>query len=265
MTRGCSAGVKSLAMAAVVCLLGGASSALAQDSGKKAAAPPATASKVRPPAQHIGPDGRPLPPAKPKPDPVLGPPAMAGDLRRVQALLRTKPEIDAPDELGRTALMLSLARYFPQPGDAKQTGSPAVEVKRQERKLKIARLLLQRGADVRRASTIGMTALHYAVIFPAEEAVLVQLSRELLEKGAPVDARMGEGLTPLRLAVDRGRRQLAALLVAAGANPHVPDNLGKSPLARAEAIGPRELVEALIAKPAAPAAPQAPATPVAPD
>jgi ankyrin repeat protein len=186
----------------------------------------------------------PLPEIPKRPDPVMCAPASAGDLRRVQALLRAGADVNAPDEIGRTPLMHALARYFPAPGAPKETGSPAVETQREARKHKIARLLIKRGADITRRSTIGMTALHYAVMLPDQEAAL-QFTRELLSGGAPVDARMGTGFTALRMAVDRGRVPISRALVEAGANPNAPDDMGKTPLYRAQAVGSRDLIAAL--------------------
>jgi ankyrin repeat protein len=209
------------------------------------------------PASAESPSTPPLPDIPKKPDPVLCAPAMDGDLRRVQALLRAGADVNVADEIGRTPLMLALSRYYPPAGGKQPAGSPAAEAQRQVRKLKIARLLIKRGADIKRTSTIGMTALHYAVMFP-DEATGLAFTREFLAGGALVDARMGTGVTPLRMAVDRGRVTIARLLIEAGANPRVPDDVGKTPLAHAQALGPRELVAALTA-PAAPS--PAPASP----
>jgi ankyrin repeat protein len=216
-----------------------------------------------PPAAQIGSSHPPLPEIPKQPDPVLCAPAGAGDMKRVQALLRGGADVNAPDTLGRTPLMMALAKYFPPPGAPAETGSVATETQRQARKLKIARLLIKRGADIARRSTIGMTALHYAVMWPDTEAAL-QMSRELLAGGAPVDARMGTGLTPLRMAVDRGRVAIARVLVEGGANPGMADDDGKTPLARAEAVRLRDLVAALTT-PVAPSSPSpAPSSPAAP-
>jgi uncharacterized protein len=229
----------------------------AQAFAQKHASPTAAPPVAQPASSHP-----PLPPIPKKPDPVLCAPALAGDLNRVQALLRKGADVNATDELGRTAVMTALARYFPEPGAPKETGAPATEAAREVRKLKIARLLIKRGADITRRSTIGMTALHYAVMLPDMEAAL-ELSRELLAAGAPVDARMGTGITPLRMAVDRGRVAISRALVEGGANPGMPDDDGKTPLARAAAIGPRELVDALTT-PVAPSPSPAPAAAAAP-
>jgi ankyrin repeat protein len=217
----------------VLCSFG--SQAFAQNHATPTHAPPAAE------AAHSHP---PLPQMPKPPDPALCEPAVAGDMKRVQALLRKGADVNAPDPLGRTPLMNALARYFPGPGAPADSGSVATETEREARKLKIARLLIKRGADVTRRSTIGMTALHYAVMLPDMDAALA-MSRELLAGGAPVDARMGTGLTPLRMAVDRGRVAIARALVEGGANPGMADDGGKTPLVRAKEVGLPDLIAAL--------------------
>jgi len=224
------------------------SQALAQNNAAPTQAPVAVETE---PSEHP-----PLPEIPPRPDPVLCAPASAGDLKKVQTLLRKGADVNAPDDLGRTPLMTALAKYFPEPGAPPDTGSVATETQRQARKLKIARLLMKHGADVKRRSTIGMTALHYAVMLPDMDAGLA-LSRELLAGGAPVDARMGTGISPLRMAVDRGRTAISRELVEHGANVNMADEEGKTPLLRAREVGLPELIAALTTPVAPPSPPPA--------
>jgi ankyrin repeat protein len=58
---------------------------------------------------------------------------------------------------------------------------------------------------------------------------------------------MAEGVTPLRMAVDRGRVRIARFLVDAGADPRAADDSGNTPLSRALAIGPSALAKRLAA------------------
>jgi len=222
--------------------------------GSQAVAQNHASPTTQPPAAETANSHPPLPPVPKKFDPVLCAPAGAGDMKRVQALLRDKADVNTTDPLGRTPLMMALSKYFPEPGAPPDTGSIATETARQARKLKIARLLLKRGADVKHQSTIGMTALHYAMMWPDQDAAL-ELSRELLAAGAPADARMGTGITPLRMAVDRGRSAIARALVEAGANPGMADDDGKTPLVRAREIGIPELIAALTTPVAPPSQP----------
>jgi ankyrin repeat protein len=58
---------------------------------------------------------------------------------------------------------------------------------------------------------------------------------------------MAEGVTPLRMAVDRGLVRIARFLVDAGADPRAADENGNTPLSRAQAIGPSALAKRLAA------------------
>jgi hypothetical protein len=69
-----------------------------------------------------------------------------------------------------------------------------------------ARLLLEHGADVNATDQRGFTALHRAA-----EMGLVELAQLLLEHGARADVRAGDH-TPLSLALERGKGELAELL-----------------------------------------------------
>jgi ankyrin repeat protein len=76
----------------------------------------------------------------------------------------------------------------------------------------IAKLLLERGADVNAAPGSYGTALAAAVSQGWDDLVAV-----LLEAGAEVDARDDRGGRPLHNAVSSGNRDLAGLLLKAGA------------------------------------------------
>jgi uncharacterized protein len=96
--------------------------------------------------------------------------------------------------------------------------------------------LLTAGADVNAADKNGVTALHHAVRFRSPVAV-----RTLIEHGASVNqACRKSGSTPLHRAVTTtgapstaGKRQEAVeiirLLIAAGADPSIPNKSGRKP------------------------------------
>jgi ankyrin repeat protein len=62
-------------------------------------------------------------------------------------------------------------------------------------------LLLASGADVKLTDREGGTALHDATATVGDENAVVDVVRELLRRGAVVDARTSAGFTPLQLAV----------------------------------------------------------------
>jgi ankyrin repeat protein len=86
--------------------------------------------------------------------------------------------------------------------------------------LEIARLLLEKGAQVNRT---GWTPLHYAATGGSE--AMVDL---LLEHHAYIDAESPNRSTPLMLAVRQKREPVARRLVDAGADPTVRNQAGLS-------------------------------------
>lgn len=210
-----------------------------------AAAQPAAAEKAQPLQLKAEVKPSELPPRPPPAKPVLCEPANAGDLNKVQTLLRKGADLNAVDSLKRTPLMLALAR-----ADVSGPAAPLKGVtpeKREANKLKIARLLIERGADVDKRSEIGLTALHYAAMWPGDEGAALELTRALVQKGAIVDPRMETGVTPLRMAVDRKRVQIARFLVESGADPLGEDDDQQSPYRRARALKSPDLIAALTA------------------
>jgi ankyrin repeat protein len=65
------------------------------------------------------------------------------------------------------------------------------------------------------------------------------MARLLLEAGADPNARRQGGFTPLHEAVTTCNVELAELLLAHGANPHLSNDEGDSPLQLAHAHGPK--------------------------
>jgi len=90
------------------------------------------------------------------------------------------------------------------------------------------RTLLAAGADASLADDNGWTALHFAA-----QAHSASITRLLLESGAHVDATDADGNTPLwrAVAVSRGRGEVIVVLRGAGADPHLSNKHGVSPLA----------------------------------
>jgi ankyrin repeat protein len=76
----------------------------------------------------------------------------------------------------------------------------------------IVRLLLRNGADVEAMDAYGATALHYAVEFDTEQALMV-----LLEHGADVDVQAGDGKTALQMARNIGNDASVHMLIEFGA------------------------------------------------
>lgn len=104
------------------------------------------------------------------------------------------------------------------------------------------RNLLERGADVNAANRDGYTALHFAV-FDEEKTAL------LLAKGANAKAATTNGVTPLLVAAGRpGGAPIVKQLLEAGAEPNASNRGGLTPLDRAAQAGDLASLQALFAK-----------------
>ena len=114
--------------------------------------------------------------------------------------------------------------------DSDSTGQTALMIAARNNRLDIAGFLIERGADVNLSSSSGVTALHYAALENHD-----QMSQLLLDNGAKVDATMRYsstdgnytkealvweyiGATPLLIAVESGKLEVASILINAYAN-----------------------------------------------
>ena len=99
----------------------------------------------------------------------------------------------------------------------------------------IVQLLIEKGADVNAPSKNQMKVrpIHAAVAFGDKE-VGCKIAKILLENGADVKAKQQGGWTPLHRAVNSGSEKLVTLLMSHGANPAEPNEEGVTPLQLAE-------------------------------
>ena len=79
--------------------------------------------------------------------------------------------------------------------------------------LKIAALLVDKGAKIDQAKNDGATPL-----FIACQQGHLKVAALLVDKGAKIDQAMNDGSTPLSVACQNGRLEVAALLLDKGAN-----------------------------------------------
>jgi ankyrin repeat protein len=105
-------------------------------------------------------------------------------------------------------------------------------------------LLMESGANVRLADQDGGTALHAAASADDNRA-LVDVVRELVRRGAVIDARTSSGVTPLQLAVWHKRFEVAKVLVTAGASLDARDNRGQSAADELIAQGSQRVLDEL--------------------
>lgn len=130
----------------------------------------------------------------------------SGDPLAIEKVLSSKIDLNKKDALGRTMLMEASL----------------------EKRLDIAKLLLEHGVDPNLEDREGSTALHFAA--QAHQPALVQL---LLDKGARVDPKDHLGNTPLfkALSTFRGEADGDAIwgLMLAGADRTIKNTHGVSP------------------------------------
>jgi uncharacterized protein len=163
--------------------------------------------------------------------------AASGDLEEVEILLDGGAHPDRPaDSLGGTPLMMAL----------------------DQGRFDVARLLIDRGADVRAATDGNMTTLiELAGASPPPElrAQQLELAQALVDGGVAVDARLARPrTTALMMASIRGNAQLVQLLLHLGADPRLEDSKGQTALTFALKKGHADVAALLSAANPAPAA-----------
>ncbi|HEY9317048.1 MAG TPA: ankyrin repeat domain-containing protein, partial [Achromobacter sp.] len=79
--------------------------------------------------------------------------------------------------------------------------------------------------------------LHSRQLIVARHATVVQLLRQLKASGADLDAPQADGATPLNVAIQLGRQDLADALLSAGASPDSVDAAGRTPAGVARETG----------------------------
>jgi truncated hemoglobin YjbI len=144
-----------------------------------------------------------------------------GSLAMVQLLLRQGADANAKDGGGHSPLYSLANEYRGQGGGA------------------VVRVLVDSGAKVNADDGAKQcNALHMCARRGSAE-----IAEALLDCGANVDARDSLGDTPLRRAVNCDRVQVAALLIARGADLHSIGNKRLTPLQAARTAEMRQLLE----------------------
>ena len=92
-----------------------------------------------------------------------------------------------------------------------------------KRNLKILKLLFKHNANANLKHMYGGTPLHYAVGYENGD---IQIVKELLDNGADTDAQNRYQITPLIIALESKRIDIAEALLAYGANINYPCNSG---------------------------------------
>jgi uncharacterized protein len=120
--------------------------------------------------------------------------------------------------------------------------SPLADAAEQMNRSKIRTLLKQR-VDVDTPQVDGMTALHWAARHDDRE-----IADLLVRAGANVKVANRYGMTPLSLACTNGSSAIVELLLKAGADPNAPLPGGETPLMTAARTGTLASVKALLSR-----------------
>jgi ankyrin repeat protein len=152
--------------------------------------------------------------------------------------------------LGNLAKVKAWLKDSPDLVSSKNTGSETPLHLAAQSNENMVKLLLSKGAEVDAKDDDGMTPLHMAA-WKGEKAVVALL----LSHGAEVNAGNKHGTTPLHYAADfdgykdlADRKGVVELLVSHGAEVNAKDNIGLTPLHEAAFEGNKAVVELLLAR-----------------
>jgi uncharacterized protein len=182
--------------------------------------------------------------------------AKLADAQLVQLLLKARADVNAANEDGQTPLMLAARTGSVPVADLLVRAGANVNAKETWREqtalmwavgasqVDMTNYLIRHGADVEaRAAandwesqvtsepraqyrpTGGLTPLLYAV-----RADCLDCVKALLKAGADIQRPTPDGVSPLMSAIDNLRFEIASYLLDQGANPHVADWWGRTPL-----------------------------------
>ncbi|KAK3248364.1 hypothetical protein CYMTET_42167 [Cymbomonas tetramitiformis] len=177
--------------------------------------------------------------------------AAEGDMvEMLRELVDKGAEVDAEDGKGRTALTVALA--FGQEAAARAlleagagvnagTGQRPLHATAKKGMVEMVRELVDKGAEVDAEDGEVRTALTVALAFGQEAA-----ARALLEAGAGVNA--GTGQRPLHAVAKKGMEEMVRELAGKGAEVDAEDGEGRTALTVAVAFGQEAAARALLAR-----------------
>ena len=115
---------------------------------------------------------------------------------------------------------------IPIQAKTKNHGETPLHIAVQKGKLEVAKILIDRGAQIEARNNIEITPLHWAV-----DEHHLEIAEFLIEKGAQIEAKGKNGLTLLHKAANSGDLEMAKLLIdKGGAKIDAKTNTGWTPL-----------------------------------
>lgn len=146
-----------------------------------------------------------------------------GQLDSVNILLDNGANVNAPDSIGKTPVLLIIS------GDSQY---------------KIYETLVKHGADVTHKDMYGDTVFHVGTMANVSEEILALLKNA----GALVNERNKQGVTPLSLAVENHNKPHVLFYMRNKADIHAEDMDGNSPLTKALADPSIDMLKLLVTK-----------------
>jgi ankyrin repeat protein len=130
---------------------------------------------------------------------------------------------------GSDAIVEALLAHGADDRVADDTGKPPIVYAAARARLDILKRLLARNIDVNARYPHDLTLLMWAsgADEKVPEADAVKVVQYLMDAGAQIDDRDARGRTALMIAAEGGRVEVAALLLARGADPTLKDHAGK--------------------------------------
>lgn len=182
-----------------------------------------------------------------------------GYFQAAEFLINKGANVNARTKSGKTPLLYSTVTYHLQTEeivegtvkvapdsssktDVRKLGAPSYVP--YDGQFDTVRLLVDKGADVNAADTLGASPLMFAV-----DRGYFEVVQFLVERGASLKSASKEGNTPLHLAVFRNNARIAEYLMLKGADVNAklgPSLLGRTPLIAAVSNGNVEMTKLLI-------------------
>ena len=181
-----------------------------------------------------------------------------GNSKVVDRILEEKPDLDEPSDNGKTVLHFAAEfRRLPELAQLLRLGADPNAVDNEGRTpihLAVSRdpdgqmttLLLEAGADPNRAQRGDSQFRAKTLLHLAAETHNPVVVKHLLDGGADVNSRDGQGRTALHVAAERHHSKVVASLLDGGADVNIRDEQGRTALHLAMAMNQCKLSELLV-------------------